>query len=274
MGPSSSNPATAQAQIRSDRVAEEISATQSRLRAFPDDSKARETLFHLYCITGQWDRARTQLRALANQNKGAKKLAPLYETLLQAEQQRQAVLAGKTKPTIFGEPEEWIAWQVRVLELLSRNENAPAAELRDQAWNAAPNSPGRINGETFEWIADADARLGPILEVIIDGLYYWVPFIRIQAITLEEPKTLGDLVWARAVFQWRGGVGATGHIPVRYNGSEIASDGDLQLARKTEWNERPNGWSFGLGQRLFITSQTDKDYPILDIRKVEFQQSA
>jgi type VI secretion system protein ImpE len=269
-----SSPATGQAQIRSDKLAEEISAMQSRLRAFPDDAKARETLFHLYCITGQWDRARVQLKALADQNKGAKKLAPLYETLLLAEQQRQAVLAAKAKPTIFGEPEEWIAWQVRVLELLSRNENGPAAELRDKAWSAAPNSPGSINGESFEWIADADARLGPVLEVIVDGLYYWVPFIRIQSISLEEPKTLGDLVWARAVFQWRGGVGANGHIPVRYSGSEMASDGDLQLARKTEWNERPEGWSFGIGQRLFITSQTDKDYPVLDTRKIEFRMSA
>jgi type VI secretion system protein ImpE len=273
MGSPSSDPAKAPEPIRTDRVAEEISAVQARLRAAPDDGKARETLFHLYCLTGQWDRARVQLRALADHNKGAKKLGPLYETLLQAEQQRQLVLAGKAKPTIFGEPEEWVAWQVRVLELLARNEGQSAMEFRDKAWNAAPDSPGAINGEAFDWIADADARLGPVLEVIVDGLYYWVPFIRIQSITLEEPKTLGDLVWARAVFQWRGGVGANGHIPVRYNGSEIASDGDIQFAKKTEWSERPDGWSFGAGQRLFITSQPDKEYPILGVKKIEFRPS-
>jgi type VI secretion system protein ImpE len=264
---------TGQTQIRSDKVLEEVSAMQSRVRAFPEDRKAREALFHLYCITGQGDRAKTQLRALSDLDKGAKKLAPLYETLLQAELQRQAVLAGKAKPTIFGEPEEWVAWQARALELLSRKENSSAAELRDKAWSAAPNSPGSINGEAFEWIADADARFGPVLEVIVDGLYYWVPFVRIQSIALEEPKTLGDLVWARAVFQWRGGAGATGHIPVRYSSSEVASDGDLQLARKTEWTEQPNGWSFGMGQRLFITNQADKDYPLLETRKIEFHQT-
>ena len=264
---------TAQAQIQSDRVAEELSAMQSRVRAFPEDRQSREALFHLYCITGQWERAGAQLRALSGLDRGAKKLAPLYETLLQAELQRQKVLAGKAKPTVFGEPEEWIAWQARVLELLAANEGEAAAELRDKAWDAAPNSPGSIDGDVFDWIADADARLGPVLEAVVDGLYYWVPFIRIQSIMMEEPKTLGDLVWARAVFQWRGGVGATGFIPVRYSGSENGN-GDLQMARKTEWKEQPGGWVFGAGQRLFITSRSDKDYPLLDARKIEFRQSS
>ena len=264
----------AQEQIQSGKVAEELAAIQARLRAFPEDSRARESLFHFYCIAGQWDRAQAQLRALSDLNQGAKKLAPLFEALLRAELQRQAVFAGREKPTVFGEPEEWIAWQVRVLELISRNEGAAAAELRDRAWDAAPNSPGRIADDTFDWIADADGRLGPVLEAIIDGLYYWVPFFRIQSITMEEPKTLGDLVWARAVFQWFGGGGATGFIPVRYPGSETSGDGALQLARKTDWIEGPDGWTFGAGQRLFVTNQPDKDYPLLDTRRVEFRQSS
>ena len=265
---------TAHAQIQSDRLDEELSAVQSRVRAFPEDRQAREELFHLYSITGQWEKAGTQLRLLSGLDKGAKKLAPLYEALIKAELQRHAVLAGNAKPTIFGEPEEWMAWQVRVLELVSRNESAAAAELRDHAWDAAPNSPGNINGEVFDWIADADGRIGPILEAVVDGVYYWVPFIRIQSITMEEPKTLGDLVWARATFQWRGGAGATGFVPVRYNGSESSGNGDFQLARKTEWMEQPNGWVFGAGQRLFITSQTDRDYPLLDTRRIEFHPSS
>ena len=264
----------AQEQIQNERVAEKLSAAQARVRAFPEDVRARELLFHLYCITGQWERARVQLRALSDVNPGAKKLAPLFEALLRAELQRQEVLAGRAKPTIFGEPEEWIALQVRVLELLSRNEGAAAAELSKQAWGAAPNCPGRINGDAFDWIADADARLGPILEAVVDGIYYWVPFVRIQSITMEEPKTLGDLVWVRAVFQWMGGTGATGFIPARYCGSETSTEDDLQLARKTEWVERPDGWSFGVGQRLFVTSQPDKDYPVLDARRIEFRASA
>lgn len=261
----------AQAQIQSDRVVEELSAIQSRVRAFPEDRQARETLFHLYCITGQWEKAGTQLRSLAGLDKGTKKLAPLYEKLLEAELQRQKVFARKAKPTIFGEPEEWIAWQARALELLSQNQSAPAAELRNKAWDAAPNSPGSIDGEAFDWIADADGRLGPILEAVVDGLYYWVPFIRIQSITMEPPKTLGDLVWTHAVFQWRGGAGTTGFIPTRYSGSETAGEGDLQMARKTEWTQRSDGWAFGMGQRLFITSQPDKDYPLLDARRIEFR---
>ena len=66
-----------------------------------------------------------------------------------------------------------------------------------------------------------------------------------------------------------GGAGATGFIPSRYCGSEASGDGALQLARKTEWIERPDGWTFGTGQRLFITSVAAKDYPVLEARRIE-----
>ena len=36
-----------------------------------------------------------------------------------------------------------------------------------------------MDGHGFEWIADADSRLGPLLEVILEGKYYWAPFCRI-----------------------------------------------------------------------------------------------
>jgi protein involved in temperature-dependent protein secretion len=38
-------------------------------------------------------------------------------------------------------------------------------------------------GNLFAWLADADVRLGPVLEAIVDGKYYWIPFGNLSAIT-------------------------------------------------------------------------------------------
>ena len=43
----------------------------------------------------------------------------------------------------------------------------------------APTAAGTVNGRRFEWIADADSRLGPMLEVIINGRYGWLPMASI-----------------------------------------------------------------------------------------------
>ena len=40
----------------------------------------------------------------------------------------------------------------------------------------------RDEDSAFEWIADADDRLGPVLEAIVNGRYYWVPFERVRRI--------------------------------------------------------------------------------------------
>ena len=108
--------------------------------------------------------------------------------------------------------------------------------------------------EEFEWIADADSRLGPILEVLLNGGYYWVPFARCTAIRITPPEDLRDLVWLPAEFTWANGGEATGFIPTRYPGSEAAADAALRLARRTEWARIGEEAYSGLGQRVLATS--------------------
>ena len=50
---------------------------------------------------------------------------------------------------------------MQATELFGKGEFKAGAELRDKAFEAAPTNAGKINGEAFEWIADADERLGP-----------------------------------------------------------------------------------------------------------------
>jgi len=260
----------AQEDLEHNTLAERTTAAQADVRSRPEDGRARESLFHLYCLSGQWSRAGAQLDALADLHASAKRLAPAYHGLLVAEIQRAQVFAGTAKPTIFGEPEEWLAWMAHALELLSRKEWSAAAALRNKAWEAAPKCRGLVSGDSFEWVADADPRLGPVLEAILEDTYHWVPFSRLASLALEQPETMGDLVWARAIFQWKQGGSTAGFIPVRYPATESSTDRALQMSEKTEWQEHPEGWVFGLGQRLLLTSQPDKDYPLLEIRQLQF----
>ncbi len=123
------------------------------------------------------------------------------------------------------------------------------------------------NGRDFEWIADADSRLGPVLEVILEGKYYWIPFCRIKKIVMEKPSDLRDLVWKPAVFVWTNGGEAAGHIPTRYPGTETSEDNQLRLARRTDWLERAGGACLGLGQRILATN--NDELPLLECQTIE-----
>jgi type VI secretion system protein ImpE len=118
----------------------------------------------------------------------------------------------------------------------------------------------------FDWLADADSRLGPMLEAIVNGRYYWVPVHRIARIEIEAPADLRDLVWLPAQFLWKNQGDAVGMIPTRYAGSEASSDPQVQLARRTEWTETAPGVFHGLGQRLLATSEGE--HAIMDVRGI------
>lgn len=139
--------------------------------------------------------------------------------------------------------------------------------MQAQAFDAAPATQGRIGDSAFEWIADADSRLGPMLEVILEGKYYWIPFCRIARIEIEKPSDLRDLVWTPARFTWTNGGAVSGHIPVRYPGTENVDDDALRLSRKTLWSEPSPDCFLGLGQRILTTNAGE--YPLLECRTLE-----
>jgi len=180
---------------------------------------------------------------------------------------RAEVFSGVRMPMALGEPEEWFAPLLQSLVVAAEGHKAQAAQLRQQAFEGAPATPGTLNGKPFEWIADGDARLGPCLELIVSGRYYWVPFQRIRSIEIEAPADLRDFVWTPANLTWVNGGEAVALIPTRYPGSEAAEDPALRLARRTEWLEQSEQTYFGLGQRAFITDVAET--ALLDVRRID-----
>ena len=140
------------------------------------------------------------------------------------------------------------------------------------SFEAAPATSGTINGEPFEWIADADSRLGPILEVIINGRYVWVPIHRVSRVEIEEPADLRDAVWMPGQFVWANGGEMVGLIPSRYAGTEDSGDGQLMLSRKTEWIEAGAETFLGRGQRMLATNAGE--YALMDLRQIELDVQA
>lgn len=258
----------AQDLVRAARLNEALSKLQEEVRAAPSDEKLRVFLFQLLCALGKWDRALTQLQVLANMSSDALMLARIFEPVVRCEMLRAEIFAGKRTPIIFGEPDEWMGLLVKAGELAGQGKFDAAADLRSKAFEAAPPTPGKINDKPFSWIADADQRLGPMLEVILEGRYCWVPFARVKRIHIEAPSDLRDLVWVAAQFVWSNGGEGSGHIPTRYAKTESSTDDSLRLARKTEWSTPAEDFSVGIGQRVLATDVDD--FPLLECRIIDF----
>ena len=169
-------------------------------------------------------------------------------------------------------PSTLLCRYVQANQLVAEGKFGASQGLRDRAFEMAPASSGKINEHSFEWIADADSRLGPALEVIMDGKYYWVPFSRIQKLHTEPPTDLRDFVWTAAQFTWTNGGASPGFIPARYPGSESTPDSSLRMGRRTEWEEKGEELYIGLGQRLLATNEAE--YPLLEVRTLEISPAA
>lgn len=252
--------------LRQGRPAEALEKLQEEVRNAPSDAKLRVFLFQLYCVLGQWERAMTQLNVAADLDAQYLLMANICRPALNCEALRADIWAGTRSPLILGEPNEWMGWILQANQMALQGHDDASQELRDRAFERAPAIPGTVNEQPFEWIADADPRLGPILEVIVNGAYYWAPFANIREIRIEAPADLRDIVWTPAEFTWTNGGTAAGLIPTRYPGSERSGEGAILLSRRTEWIERGGGLHEGLGQRLLITDEAE--YALLDVRHI------
>jgi type VI secretion system protein ImpE len=261
-------------------LAETLQELQQRVRQSPGDAALRTFLFQLLAVLGQWERAIAQLGVAGELDTGRLDMVHMYREALKCEALRRAVFAGERSPVVFGDPEPWVALMIEALKRSAEGAHDRAATLREEALEAAPATTGRViragakgegdappAGEPFEWLADADSRLGPILEVIVLGRYMWVPLHRVSRIDIEAPADLRDMVWTPVHFQWSNGGDAVGLIPTRYPGTEAAEDDGLRLARGTEWQEAHAGTFFGTGQRMLATDAGE--YALLEIARIE-----
>jgi type VI secretion system protein ImpE len=245
---------------------------QEEIRGKSADPKLRVFLFQLLAVLGQWERALNQLEVAANLDPATLAMAQIYREALRCEVLRAQVFEGRKSPMVFGEPEQWLALLIESMLLSGRGQYKESDALRARAFEEAPATSGTLNTQPFQWIADADMRLGPVLEAVINGRYYWVPFNRLTRIAIEEPEDLRDVVWTPAQLQLENGGEAYALVPTRYAETDKQEDGSLLLARKTSWDERRPEFFCGLGQRLISTDAGE--VPLMDVRDISLNPSA
>ena len=264
--------------LREGKLDEALAALQLQVRAKPADAKLRVFLFQLLAVQGNWERALTQLNVSGEMDAGTLAMVQTYREAIRCELLRAEIFAGKRSPLIFGQPDEWLALLAESLRLAAEGQHEAASGLRDKALEAAPTTSGTIvtsqstkpnsdQQETaFEWLADADSRLGPVLEAIVNGRYYWIPLHRVKRLVVEPPADLRDVVWMPAHFVWANGGDNVALLPTRYPGSEQNPDPLIRLARKTDWSEPAPGVYFGQGQRMLTADSGE--FSLMDVRQI------
>lgn len=253
--------------LKSGDLAGSLAALQAQVRAKPGDAKLRIFLFQLLCVMGDWNRAIAQLKLCAELDASAIPMAQTYREAIICEVYREKVFAGEKDPLIFGEPLEWVALMVEANKALASGNAAQAASLRDRAFDQINPTGGSINGDRFDWIADADMRLGPLLEIIINGRYYWMPCSAIAKLKVDPPEDLRDAVWTAGQLTLQNGGEFVALIPSRYAGTVATGDHSAMLSRLTTWTDAGEETFIGTGQRLLTVGDTD--LPIMELRTLE-----
>jgi type VI secretion system protein ImpE len=253
-----------QALIQDGKLTDALAALQDQVRKDAANPKHRIFLFQLLCVLGQWNRALTQLNVAGELDAATLPMVQTYREAIQCEALRGDIFKAAHAPLIFGQPPAWLALMVDAIKLDAAGDLVRAGTARAQAFDAAPACGGTIDGQRFTWLADADPRLGPVLEVILNGRYFWVPMARISRIAFDAPADLRDTVWTPASFTWTNGAETVGLVPTRYVDTLASTDTALLLARRTEWSEAGHG----MGQRMLVTD--GGEYPLMDVRVIDF----
>jgi type VI secretion system protein ImpE len=257
---------TPQDLLRSGDLDGAMEALTAQVRKAPADAKLRVFLFQLLCLRGEWKRAVQQLKVCVELDPAAEAMARTYREAIICEVFRERVFAGQKQPMVFGAPQEWMALLIEALSANAAGRAADAADLRARAFDAAPATPGMINDSPFAWIADADMRLGPMLEVVMNGKYYWMPFTAVSALRMDPPADLRDAVWTPAHLTLATGAEQVALIPTRYPGTVAAGDPLATLARATHWQDMGNDSFAGTGQRVLATDAGD--VALMDVRSL------
>lgn len=251
------------------QVKEALAELMQQVRRDASNPKLRIFLFQVLCVAGQWKRAGEQLELVGQMDKDALSMVQTYREALRCEAERAQVFAGKHKALILGEPDAWMAFLSEALQCDATGRADDAQRLRARAFEEAPAIAGKLDGRPFAWMADSDSRLGPVLEAVVQGRYYWIPFVRLRRIVLEPPADLRDKVWMPGHIELSTGAEMVALIPTRYVGSEGSDEGGVLLARKTLWTPLGGDQYRGLGQRTFVTDT--EEVALMDMRHVEFE---
>jgi len=233
-------------------LAREMEDINAAIRAEPLAASHRLALGRLRLVQGEYPKALQQLQLACQFDAESEPEAQLIRMLVRAEQTREAVFEGKILPDLLEAAPAWLEKLIGAL----RESGEKATAMRQEALSEASPSKGHY-GESepspFEWIADGDERLGPVIEVVLGGTYYWIPFEKVESIHIPPPKRVMELVWAPVDLKLVGHpAGSIVYMPARYIPPREGERTDAILTgTETAWQELPGGGWQGHGRRTW-----------------------
>jgi type VI secretion system protein ImpE len=161
----------AKERFREGDLAGAIAAQVEHVRSHPADRSARAYLFGLYCFAGDLERAERQLDAMSEGDPRVDAGILVYRHLLLSEATRQDTFRGKAKPVLPPDTPLDVEKRLAALEASARGNSQEAERLLEEAGEASPLLSGKLNGEAFDGIREADDLLASLLEVYAGGHY-------------------------------------------------------------------------------------------------------
>lgn len=240
----------------------------------PTSATERFRLFQVLSMLGDWHNAARQLRQVLNNDASLMPTIRGFQSIVEAEMQREGCWRAEQRvPVGHRDEQEWVE---RLVTACFHRE--PPERLAD-ALALAPSLRGEIDylvdadqpvrTATFEWIADGDSRLGPVLEVIGQQGYCWLPLSQVKEMQIAPPQDGCDRLWARVEITRQDGERLRAIIPVRYRAEYRSQSDALRLGRETRWfvlgNESLQVFG-GEGQRMWITDIGE--FALLDVRAI------
>ena len=153
--------------LKEGKIGECLGQLKEQIRNDPANAKLRTFLFQVDCVIGDWKGALKQLAVLKDMDPATMPMVQTYQMAIQCEQVREEIFKGERAPLVMGEPPNWLATLMQSTSLTAQGHMEQACDARDLAFEDAPMISGKVNDDTFEWMADGDQRLGPVLEAIV-----------------------------------------------------------------------------------------------------------
>lgn len=263
--------ATPKGLFASGQLASAITALTAEVKAHPTDTARRTFLFELLCFAGEWERAEKQLAVIGQQSAQAEIGVQAYRNCIMAERARQRLFTEGAPPHYVAPPPAYLDLHLQAINARRASQYEVARALLDQAEEGRPALTGSFNGQPFADFRDCDDFVAPVLELVVQGEYTWLPLEQIIRIEMEPPQQLRDLLWSVVQIESEAFQGAA-LTPILYTGTSTHADEQVRLGRMTVWQALPAGLFAAAGARLFLVDDTEK--PLLEGRAIDFTRAA
>jgi type VI secretion system protein ImpE len=247
------------------RLREAIEQVTSEVKANPTEISLRIFLFELLSFAGDLDRAEKQLDVIGHQSAQAEIGVQVYRNIIKAERDRRRLMSDGLKPFFLTEPPAYVDLHLDAINRIREGNFAEARAILDRAEEERPALIGTLNGSAFEDLRDCDDIFGPVLEVIVQDKYTWIPFEQIKRMEVAPPKQLRDLLWATTSIETTD-KSMQAFLPTLYLNSSSHENDQVRLGRMTDWVSVGEEIYRGVGMHLLDVGGDEK--AILEVRSI------